>query len=234
MVSKVKECWCVMTTLTLRLCPLEHACAIDMNKFYLKEQRQLKNNDTVAIKHLMRFSPSCRLASILSHFPLLPVSACRLDPAVLRPDVLLLFLPSFLFFLFLLRALLFLFFLPCPSRSECNELLGHDVTARVPSTTFPPSLPHESSPFRCCACCPFCRCRSASADSGCDLVHALRCSTTVAWHSSDGCATSYLTLPPVRPGTPVALCKSDALTLREVCSPNSSCSTRELPCHPAV
>ena len=29
------------------------------------------------------------------------------------------------------------------SRSVCNKLLGHDVTASSPSTTFPPSLPNE-------------------------------------------------------------------------------------------
>ena len=55
----------------------------------------------------------------------------------------------------------------------------------------------------CCARCPSCRRRSASAD--CPLVHPLRCSTTVVWHSPGGCPTSYLTLPPVlllRPGVP--------------------------------
>ena len=49
----------------------------------------------------------------------------------------------------------------------------------------------------CCACCPLCRCRSASADSDCLVVHHLRCSATVAWHSSGWCPTSYLTLPPI-------------------------------------
>ena len=149
------------------------------------------------------------------------------------------------------RTFFFFFFLPSYFSSSCFALSYSFSSFLVPRApirvqrapwsqrrcmrTFPPSLPHESSPFRCCcACCPFCRCRSASADSGCPLVHALRCSTTVAWHSSDGCATSYFTQPPVRPSTPVALRKSDALTLREVRSANSSCSTCQLPRHPAV
>ena len=67
--------------------------------------------------------------------------------------------------------------------------------------------------FRCCcAYCPFYCCRSAPADSACPLVHPLRCSTTVAWHCSGRCPTSYLKSLPVflqRPSYPAPVGRPD-------------------------
>ena len=86
--------------------------------------------------------------------------------------------------------------------------------------------------FRSCCgvCCPFCRCRFSSADTD-----PLRCSATVSWHCSGGRPTSYLTLPPVMfLRSKFSLLLADALLLREVRNPNSSCSTRHLPRHSAV
>ena len=80
--------------------------------------------------------------------------------------------PTFLFNnSFLPRALLFF----VSSRSVCNKLRGHDVTASIPSAPFPPSRPHKLSflplPLR------FCR-HSLSTD--------VRSSATVAWHPWSG------------------------------------------------
>ena len=184
---------------------MEHECAIDMNKFYLREQRQLKDGYYVAIQHLMRFSVSRRLASILPHVFLSSHFCTSARSHLLRPHVPLLlasrsllpFLPSF--------------FPRGPSATS-------SLVLSVPSTTFPPSLPHEPSPFRCC---PFCRCRSASADSGCPLVHCavpqrlLGIPRTGVQHRSWPCFHYAFSAR-------VTMRLSDALILREVCNPNSS------------
>ena len=119
-----------MSTPLLGLRPLAHVHSTPTHseRQTSTENELLRGNSTLHV--LLGFASSGvhRRSCVLRL--LLPVSPCR-------PDRVLLWTQAPLQQFVLLRAL----------RSLCNELLCHDFTASVPSTTLLPSLPHELSPI---------------------------------------------------------------------------------------